>query len=908
MPPVPHRPPAAGAAVTGAGAPPTADARSGPFPTLPPAASRIHFTRLPPPPSLSSSSTPASPFPSPAASALHPSDEALSAMSPLEQTSLLSRQRCWRRARDLFDRLRALPGYAPNPVHYAVLLRHLARARRWAELRRAWLGMALPPSNPAYAALADTLAKAGLARGALLLLRHMRAQGVAPDEVSMNTFVRVLKDQGRYADGLALFRNWCDGRFEVDFLDLDGIAIDSDGPMQFLLADIRDDNFASGALAIDEGPRKPKLVATYNTLIDLYGKAGRLKDALDMFLDMPAHGVMPDTYTFNTLINVFGLSGNMAQAEALFASMVVRGINPDTKTYNVMMTLFASTGDLDGVLKYYREIGKAGLHVDAVSSRIVLQVLCERKMVREAEDVIEGILNSGSSVHEQSLPVVMKMYVDLGLLDEANTFFERHCRGKGVSSKNFAAMIDAFAIKGLWEEAEHIFLSRRGDGNNKDIMEYNVMVKAYGRAKQYDRVSSLLESMEGSGVSPDECTYNSLIQMFSVGGFPQRAKKLLGKMKDAGFEPKCETYSAVIRSYSHHCLVPEAICLFNEMKSSGVEPNIIVYGLLIDMFAETGNVKEALHYNNLLEESGISPNQVVLTSLIKAYSKYNCWKEAQNLYSRMKNMDGGPDIIASNAMLNLYANLGMVTEAKEIFGSLRRNNNADGVSYTTMVYLYKGMGLLSESVKVACELHKSGLLSDCASYNAVMACYVAKGNLRDCAELVQEMILANIPPDASTFGMIFSLLQNSHVSAEEVLQLESAYNDGKGSAKQAIVAFLFSIAGMHAAALENCEQLLRPEWTIDAWAYNVCFKVYASCGKVEKAFSLFVRMNNLGLKPDTVTCIHLATCYGKPGVSEGLRTIAHLEYRTDELMSSHNALVAYIESGKNNVAVQLVKK
>ena len=84
------------------------------------------------------------------------------------------------------------------------------------------------------------------------------------------------------------------GRFEVDFLDLDSIAIDSDCPMQFLLSEIYDGNFASDALAIDGGPRKPKLVATYNTLIDLYGKAGRLKDALGMFLDMPAHGVMPD--------------------------------------------------------------------------------------------------------------------------------------------------------------------------------------------------------------------------------------------------------------------------------------------------------------------------------------------------------------------------------------------------------------------------------------------------------------------------------------------------------------------------------------------------------------------------------------------------------------------------------------
>lgn len=764
--------------------------------------------------------------------------------------------------------------------------------------------MALPPSNSAYAALADALAKAGAARGALLLLRHMRARGVAPDEVSMNTFVRVLKVEGRYTDALALFHNWCDGRFEVDFLDLDHITVDPDGPMQFLLADICDDKFAAvaGARAVEEGqegPRKPKLVPTYNTLIDLYGKAGRLNVALDMFIDMQAHGVMPDTYTFNTLINIFGLCGNAEQAEVLFANMMTRGIDPDTKTFNTMMTMFVSTGDLEGVLKYYCQMRKAGLNADAVSYRIVLQALCERKMASKLEDVIEGIMDSGNFVPEQSLPIVMKMYVELGLLKEANAFFERHCQGKGFSSKNFAAIMDAFAEKGLWEETEHIFCSERGVGN-KDIVEYNVMIKAYGQAKQYDRVCSLLVSMEESGVSSDACTYNSLIQMFSVGGFPHRAKKLLRKMKDTGFEPKCETYSAVIRSYARHSLLPEAIDLFNEMKASGVEPNIVVYGVLIDMFAETGNVKQALHYSNMLEQSGISPNQVILTSLIKAYSKFNSWKEARDLYSRMKDMDGGPDIIASNIMLNLYAKVEMVTEAKEIFDSLRRNSCADDVSYTTMIYLYKSMGLLGESIKIARELQKSGLLSDCASYNAVMACYVAKGNLRNCAELLHQMVVADIPPDATTYGLIFSLLRSGHVSTEEVLQLESAYNDGKKSAKQAIVAFLFSIAGMHAAALDICERLLRPEWTIDACAYNVCFKVYVSCGKVGRAFSLFMRMHDLGLKPDTSTCIHLATCYGKPGASEGLKINGLIGYRNNELsILSHNALVTYIETGKN---------
>jgi hypothetical protein len=97
----------------------------------------------------------------------------------------------------------------------------------------------------------------------------MRARGVVPDEVSMNNFVRIFKEEGRHDDTLALFYNWT-----VYFLDLDCITADSDGPMQFLLADICVDKFAAAggappAIEGQERPRKPKLVVTYNRLISM---------------------------------------------------------------------------------------------------------------------------------------------------------------------------------------------------------------------------------------------------------------------------------------------------------------------------------------------------------------------------------------------------------------------------------------------------------------------------------------------------------------------------------------------------------------------------------------------------------------------------------------------------------------
>ncbi|XP_072985991.1 pentatricopeptide repeat-containing protein At1g73710 [Typha latifolia] len=839
-------------------------------------------------------------------------DSLVGNLNPKEQTLLLKRQRDWRRLLRLFRRMKAQTHYLPNPIHYNVVLRTLGRGRRWDELRLCWIEMAkdgIFPTNNSYATLIDVYGKAGLVKEALLWLRHMKSRGVSPDEVTMNTVLRILKDSGQFDKGERFFKGWCDGKVELDFLELDNSELDVVNPEHFLLSEL----FKSGVRApisriasgTEESPQKPRLAATYNTLIDMYGKAGRLKDASDAFATMLRSGVAPDTITFNTMINICRSHGHLSEAEKLLHKMEERRVLPDTKTFNILMSMYASLGDIEAVCKYYKRTREAGLRPDIVSHRIMLHLLCERKMVQELQDMIEEMMKLGASVDEQSVPVVMKMYIDLGLLDEANIFFEKHCSGGGISSKNYAAIIDAYAEKGLWELAEDVFHGEREIGHKKDIVEYNVMIKAYGRAKQYDKAFSLFETMRRCGVWPDDCTYNSLIQMLSVGDSPERAREYIKRMKDAGFKPRCETFSAVIASYSRKHLVSEALDIYNEMKASGVQPNEVVYGLLVDMFAEGGMVEEALHYYRLMEESGLAPNQIVLTSLIKAYSKVSCWQEAQDLYSKMKNMGDGPDVVASNCMINLYANLGMVSEAKLIFDDMRKNMQADGVSYATMMYLYKNMGMLDEATDVAQEFQKSGLLIDCASYNNVLASYAVSGKLRGSAELLQQMIACEILPDASTFKTIFTILKKGGIPFEAILQLESSYNEGRPYARQTILTSLFSMVEMHDFALECCNSFLSAGFALDSVAYNVAIHAYGASGEINKALNLFMRMQDEGLDPDLVTYIYLAGCYGKAGMIEGLRRIyGLLKYEEIEPNESlYKALVdAYRFAGKHDLA------
>jgi len=832
-------------------------------------------------------------------------------LSPKEQTVVLKEQRNWERVVRVFEFFKSQKDYVPNVIHYNIVLRVLGRAKRWDELRLCWMDMAkngVLPTNNTYGMLVDVYAKAGLVE-ALLWIKHMRLRGLFPDEVTMNTVVKVLKDVGEFDKAERFYKDWCAGRVELDGLELDSM-LDSDNGSRsepvsfkhFLLTEL----FKTGGRVKIGGSsdeetlvRKPCLTSTYNTLIDLYGKAGRLKDAAEVFSEMLKSGVAMDTITFNTMIFTCGSHGLLSEAESLLDKMEERRISPDTRTYNIFLSLYADAGNINAALECYWKIRNVGLVPDIVSHRTILHILCGRNMVREVEAVIEEMKKSSQKIDVHSVPGIIKMYINEGLHDRANNLLDKCLFDVGFSSKVRAAIIDAYAERGLWAEAEAVFYGKRDLlGPEKGVLEYNVMVKAYGKAKLYDKAFSLFKGMRNHGTWPDEVTYNSLIQMFSGGDLMDQARDLLDEMQEAGFKPQCLTFSAVMACYARLGQLSDAVDVYQEMVKAGVKPNEVVYGSLINGFAEVGNVEEALKYFRMMEESGIPANQIVLTSLIKVYSKLGCFDGAKHLYKKMKDLEGGPDIIASNSMISLYADLGMISEAELVFKNLRENGQADGVSFATMMYLYKSMGMLDEAIDIAEEMKQSGLLRDCVSYNKVMACYTTNGQLRECAELLHEMIGQKLLPDGGTFKILFTVLKKGGFPSEGIAQLESAYLEGKPYARQAVITSIFSVVGLHALALESCESFTKAEVALDSFAYNVAIYAYGSSGEIDKALKTFMKMQDEGLEPDLVTSINLVHCYGKAGMVEGVKRI-YSQLKYGEIKPNDSLVKAVVDAYKN---------
>ncbi|XP_031100669.1 pentatricopeptide repeat-containing protein At1g73710 isoform X3 [Ipomoea triloba] len=842
-------------------------------------------------------------------------------LSDKEFTVILKEQSSWEKVVRVFQWMKSRKEYVPNVIHYNVVLRTLGRARKWDELRLCWTEMAkdgVLPTNNTYGMLVDVYGKAGLVKEALLWIKHMKLRGIFPDEVTMTTVVRVLKDAGEYDRADRFYRDWCVGKIKLDDLDLDSIgesdASSSSEPFslkQFLLTElfrtgVRNPSRVVELSEAESSLRKPRLTATYNALIDLYGKAGRMKDAGDVFAEMLKNGVAMDTYTFNTMIFICGNLGNLDEAEALLSKMEERGIHPDTKTYNIFLSLYANAGRIDLALQYYRRIREVRLFPDVVTHKAILNILCKKKMVHEVEVVLKEIESLGMRIDERSLPVVMELYISGGLTERANALLEKCQLIGGLSSKTYAAIMDAYADQGLWAEAEDVFFSKRDMlRQKKTVLEYNVMVKAYGKAKIYDKAFFLFKGMKSQGTWPDECTYNSLIQMFSKGDLVDQAKKILIEMRDVGFKPSCLTFSAVIASYVRMSRLCDAIDVFQEMLKTGVKPNEIVYGSLIDGLAEAGRFEEAINYFHMMEESGVSANQIILTSMIKAYSKVGSVEGAKRLYQKMQNLDTGPDIVASNSMLNLYAAFGMVSEAKLLFHDLRQKGKADEVTFSTMIYAYKNKGMLSEAIDIAEEMRQLGLLRDCTTFNQIMTCYCANRQLIKCGELLHEMVDRKLIPNKSTFKILFTILQKGDFPAEAISQLKLSYQERKDYAGQAVIASVFSAVGLHAFALESCETFLKPAMELHSFAYNVAIYAYGASGKIDEALNIFMRMQDMGVKPDIVTYVNLVCCYGKAGLVQGIeRVYRQLKCGAIEHNESlYNAVIeAYKDAGRHDLA------
>ncbi|XP_022141235.1 pentatricopeptide repeat-containing protein At5g52850, chloroplastic [Momordica charantia] len=89
-----------------------------------------------------------------------------------------------------------------------------------------------------------------------------------------------------------------------------------------------------------------------NSLIDLYGKVGCLKDAQKAFEEITE----PDVVSWNGMISVLALNGHVSSALSAFDNMRLAGLKPDSITFLLILSACSQGGLVDFGMHYFQSM------------------------------------------------------------------------------------------------------------------------------------------------------------------------------------------------------------------------------------------------------------------------------------------------------------------------------------------------------------------------------------------------------------------------------------------------------------------------------------------------------------------------------------------------------------------------
>lgn len=363
----------------------------------------------------------------------------------------------------------------------------------------------------------------------------------------------------------------------------------------------------------------------------------------------------------------------------------------------------------------------------------------------------------------------------------------------------------------------------------------------------------------------NEVSWNAMISGFTSNGLHSEAFDHFLLMKSEGVTPNMLTIIVVSKAVGQLHDVDRGKEVQSFASELGLESNVQVGTALIDMYSKCGSLNDARAvFDSILINSG---SNVLWNAIISGYSQNGCGQEALELYVRICQKDikadvytycsvfnaiavskylplgkavhgivlkSGSDVLVVsvyNAIADAYAKCGALEDVRKIFD---RMGERDMVSWTTLVTAHSQCSEWEEALAIFSQMREEGFSPNQFTFSSVLV---------SCAGLC-----------FLDFGrQVHSLCCKTGLDTDKCI--ESALLD------------MYAKCGNISEAAMIFKRISNP----DTVSWTAIISGYAQHGLSEKALQLFRRMEQLGVKPNSVTflCVLFACSHGGL-VEEGL--------------------------------------
>jgi pentatricopeptide repeat protein len=438
----------------------------------------------------------------------------------------------------------------------------------------------------------------------------------------------------------------------------------------------------------------PALLIPYNLLLRSACRAGELRLASGLLLEMRDRGVAPDAFSYSTLLAALTRAGHLDHALTFLPLMEGDAVAPDLILFSNLIHLALRAGDAPKALALFSRLRGAGIKPDLKAYNAAVAAYCRSDLLRDAKRLL---------LHDMPSENV------------------------APDAETYAPVLAALARRGRHIAAVSLFSHMRAVARVRpDISVFNIVLNAYGQLDLAREADRLFRSMRRAGVPPSVVTYNTMLRVYGDAGLFGEAAHLFSLMRSAsdgnggtggGVKPNVVTYNTMIAIYGKSLEDEKAGSLVQDMQANGVQPNAITYSTILSIWVKAGKLDRAAKLFEKLRETGTEIDPVLYQTMVVAYERSGLVSQAKRLLHDLKDPEGIPKETA----IKILASAGRLEEAAWLFHRAASNDEIkDSSVHRAMMDLFAKNRRHRNVVEVFDEMTKVGQLPDSETIATVM--------------------------------------------------------------------------------------------------------------------------------------------------------------------------------------------
>uniref|UniRef100_A0A0E0B6C8 Pentacotripeptide-repeat region of PRORP domain-containing protein n=1 Tax=Oryza glumipatula TaxID=40148 RepID=A0A0E0B6C8_9ORYZ len=388
-----------------------------------------------------------------------------------------------------------------------------------------------------------------------------------------------------------------------------------------------------------------------------------------------------------------------------------------------------------------------------------------------------------------------------------------------------------------------------------DRFVYNSLIRAYCNSHCPQEALPLLRGMIRRGILPNEFTLPFLLKACARVQAWEHVMVTHGVVVKLGFVGQVFVGNALLHSYASAGSLGDSRRFFDEM----VDRNVVSWNSMINGYAQAGNTREACSLFEGMRRQGLLADEFTLVSLLFACSAEGNLEFGKLVHSHLLVRGCRIDLILANALVDMYGKCGDLLMAHTCFDMMPFKN---AVSWTSMLCALAKRASIDAARDWFEQIPEKSIIS----WNAMISCYVQGGRFHEALDLYNRMKLLGLAPDEFTLAAVLSACgQLGDLASGKMIHdciRDNFHNPG--------VALFNSLLDMYARCgqVDTAISLFSEMPSKNVISWNAIIGALAMHGRAQDALMFFRSMVSDAFPPDEITFVALLSACNHGGLLE----------------------------------------